>query len=76
MKKDLLRKFKKDVLLKKELRRAHFMIILLAVGIMLLTLINRLGYIELNDALAVSLVVLSGFVAIISGFIVFRLSSK
>lgn len=76
MKKDLLKKIKKDDLLKRELRRAHFMILLLAVGIMLLTFVNTFGHVELGDALAVSLIVLSGFVAIISGLIVFRLAGK
>ena len=76
MKKDLLKKIKKDDLLKKELRRAHFMILVLAVGIMLLTFVNTFGHIELGEALAASLLVLSGLVAIISGLIVFRLTGK
>jgi len=76
MKLPLLNKIKKDKLLKNELRRAHFMIALLAIGIALLTMICSTGYTDFSPVLTTSLIILSCAIALISLFVVIRLSRK
>jgi len=76
MRKDLLKKIKKELIIKNELRRAHLMIALLAIGIVLLVLVNSAGYTAFSNALTVSLVVLSLIIALISLFVVVNLSKK
>lgn len=60
----------------RELSRAHFMIILLAVGIALLAIINSTGTSTFSNVLTVILVVLASLIAITSIFVTINLMRK
>jgi hypothetical protein len=59
-----------------ELSRAHFMIILLAVGISLLAIINSAGTSTFSNVLTVILVALSSLIALTSIVVVVNLTRK
>lgn len=76
MKKDILKKIGKNAPLKNELLRAHIMIMMLAICVALLTIINATGYSEFNNLLTASLILLSSVIALLSLFVVVRLTTK
>ncbi len=59
-----------------ELSRAHFMIILLSVGIALLAIINSAGTSTFSNVLTVILVALSSLIALTSIVVVVNLTRK
>lgn len=69
------RKSSKEKLI-SELRRAHFMVVLLAVGVALLAIINSAGTSTFSDVLTIILVVLSALIALTSIVVVVNLSLK
>jgi len=76
MNKKLFKTIKKNKQFVNELRRAHFMIALLAIGIALLVSINSMAYFGVGTFLTVSLIVLSIIIAITSIAVVIGLSVK
>jgi len=76
MNKKSFKKFKKNKEFVNELRRAHFMIALLAIGIALLVSVNSMAYFGVGTLLTVSLIVLSILISITSIIVVIGLSSK
>ena len=76
MNKNLFKTFKKNQQFVNELRRAHSMIALLAIGVALLVTINSMQFFDIGQFLVVSLIVLSILVAVTSLGVVFGLSSK
>lgn len=76
MNKKLFKKFKKNKEFVNELRRAHFMIALLAIGIALLVSVNAMAYYGVGTFLTVSLIVLSIIIAATSLAVVIGLSIK
>lgn len=59
-----------------ELTRAHFMIILLAVGIALLAIINSAGTSTFSNVLTIILVVLSSLIAVTSIVVTINLTRR
>lgn len=76
MNKTLFKTIKKNKLFVNELRRAHFMIALLAIGIALLVSINSMAYFGIGVVLTTSLIVLSVTIAFTSLSVVVGLSVK
>ena len=76
MNKKSFKKFKNNKEFVNELRRAHFMIALLAIGIALLVSVNSMAYFGVGTLLTVSLIVLSILISITSIIVVIGLSSK
>jgi|GEM_PF-3146111 len=76
MNKTLFKTIKKNKLFVNELRRAHFMIAMLAIGIALLVSINSMAFFGIGAILTVSLIVLSIIIAITSFSVVVGLSLK
>lgn len=74
MKRDL-KKVSKEKLI-NELRRAHFMVVLLAVGVGLLAIINSAGTSTFSNVLTVILVTLCGLIALTSLVVLINLSIK
>lgn len=74
MKKDF-KKFSKEKLL-SELKRAHLMIFLLAIGVGLLAIVNSTGTSVFSNALTYVFAAACGLIALISIFIFVRLSLK
>lgn len=74
MKKDF-RKLSKEKLV-SELRRAHFMVVFLAIGVALLALINSAGTSMFSNVLTILLVILTALIALISVVVVINLSLK
>ena len=76
MNKKLFKTIRKNKEFVNELRRAHFMIALLAIGIALLVSINSMAFFGVGAFLTVSLIVLSIVIALTSLAVVIGLSSK
>jgi len=76
MNKSLFKTIKKNKLFVNELRRAHFMIAMLAIGIALLVSINSMAYFGIGSVLTVSLIVLAIIIALTSFSVVIGLSVK
>jgi hypothetical protein len=76
MNKKLFKTIQKNKQFVNELRRAHFMIALLAIGIALLVSINSMAFFGVGAFLTVSLIVLSIVIAATSLAIVIGLSTK
>jgi len=76
MNKTLFKTIKKNKLFVNELRRAHFMIAMLAIGIALLVSINSMAFFGIGAILTISLIVLCIIIAITSFSVVIGLSLK
>jgi len=76
MNKKLFKTIRKNKEFVNELRRAHFMIALLAIGIALLVSINSMAFFGVGAFLTVSLIVLSIVIALTSLAVVIGLSTK
>jgi len=76
MNKKLFKTIQKNKQFVNELRRAHFMIALLAIGIALLVSINSMAFFGVGAFLTISLIVLSIVIALTSIAVVIGLSTK
>jgi len=76
MNKKLFKTIQKNKQFVNELRRAHFMIALLAIGIALLVSINSMAFFGVGTFLTISLIVLSIVIALTSIAVVIGLSTK
>ncbi len=70
------KKIKKDKQIRNELQRAHFMIVLLSVGLIMILGTSRLDSYVPNALLSDTMMVLLGIIALISLFVLIALTKK